>query len=112
VLAAIPEYARIDVDYWQAKYPKGSDVRPVAAECGIMTLRELEITDMANDATTVSFGGTERANWPGKILENIKNKEWTSEEVTLAFGKRACIAHQMTSCVGLASHQVLCPAEP
>ncbi|ORY32018.1 putative amidase [Naematelia encephala] len=85
VMDSIPEYARLNVMDWKARYPPGSDVRPVAAECGLMTARELEITDMAIDATD--------------IIAAIKDRKWSAEEVCLAFGKRACIAHQMTSCL-------------
>ncbi|ORY24225.1 amidase signature domain-containing protein [Naematelia encephala] len=85
LLEAIPEFARLDVKEWAAKYPPGSDVRSVAAECGLLTDEELEITSTSIDATD--------------ILAAIKNRKWSAEQVCLAFGKRACIAHQLTSCL-------------
>lgn len=48
--------------------------------CGILTQREIEIT------TTSSAT---------KLLEDIKNRVYTSVEVTAAFCKRASIAHQL-----------------
>lgn len=52
--------------------------------CGLLSARELEITD-AEDAMT--------------ILERIRSKEWSAKEVTIAFCKRATIAHQMINCL-------------
>ena len=50
--ARIPEGLRLPASFL-AKYPPGSDVMPAAAESGLMTDKELEITDPSNDATAV-----------------------------------------------------------
>jgi len=50
--ACIPESLRLPASFL-AKYPPGSDVMSAAAESGLMTDKELEITDPSNDATAV-----------------------------------------------------------
>ncbi|CDK25247.1 unnamed protein product [Kuraishia capsulata CBS 1993] len=55
----------------------------VPAECGILTSHELEITET-------------RAT---PLLTKLRSGEWKSEDVTLAFCKRAVIAHQLTNCL-------------
>ncbi|KAF2751605.1 amidase [Sporormia fimetaria CBS 119925] len=52
-------------------------------ESGWFTERELEITE-----TTASA-----------IVKKIASREWTAEEVTRAFCKRAAAAHQLTNCL-------------
>ena len=55
------------------------DVTGIPYESGILSERELYITDhLAVD-----------------IVNKLSNGEWTSEEVTIAFCKRASIAHQL-----------------
>lgn len=56
------------------------NVLDVPAHCGVLTHRELMITD----TTDVD-----------KILLNLRTGEWTSLETTKAFYKRAIIAHQL-----------------
>ncbi|KAJ7232166.1 amidase signature domain-containing protein [Mycena haematopus] len=68
-----------------AKYPPGADVRCAAAESGLMSPEELDITSLDQDAVS--------------ILARIKNKEVTAVQVVLAFGKRAAIAHQLLCCL-------------
>ncbi|KAK7468691.1 hypothetical protein VKT23_003194 [Stygiomarasmius scandens] len=82
--ACIPEGLRLPASFL-AKYPPGSDVMPAAAESGLMTDKELEITDPSNDATA--------------ILAAIKDKKVTSLEVMTAFMKRAAIGHQLLCCL-------------
>jgi amidase len=60
------------------------DVMAVPAQCGLMTGRELEITE----SRTV-----------GGLLEKIARREYTSLEVAAAFIKRAVIAQQLVSLV-------------
>ncbi|KIV95041.1 hypothetical protein PV10_02747 [Exophiala mesophila] len=60
------------------------DVNPVFKSCGLLSDRDLEITD-ADDVT--------------KILERIRSKEWSAKDVTIAFCKRAAIAHQLVNCL-------------
>lgn len=57
------------------------DVSGFPAESGILSLHELDITD----------------NFATDIVRNIATGEWTSQEVTTAFCKRAAIAHQLVS---------------
>ncbi|THV06029.1 amidase [Dendrothele bispora CBS 962.96] len=82
--ACIPESLRLSASFL-AKYPPGSDVTSAAAESGLMTDKELEITDPSNDATS--------------ILAAIKDKKITALEVMTAFMKRAVIGHQLLCCL-------------
>jgi amidase len=59
-----------------------SSVLDVPANCGLLTTRELKITE----TTDVHI-----------ILDNLRTMEWSSVEVTTAFYKRAIIAHQLVS---------------
>ena len=59
-----------------------SSVLDIPATCGILTDRELEITETID----VDI-----------ILENLRTMKWSSVEVTTAFYKRAIIAHQLVS---------------
>ncbi|KAF8906245.1 amidase signature domain-containing protein [Gymnopilus junonius] len=60
------------------------NVLNVPAKSGLLTRRELMITD------------TEDVD---VILERLRTGEWTSLETTKAFCKRATIAHQLTNCL-------------
>ncbi|KAJ6632216.1 amidase signature domain-containing protein [Mycena sp. CBHHK59/15] len=80
----IPEALRLPPAF-VAKYPPGSDVRSAAADSGLLTSAELDITDPDVDATS--------------ILARIKSKELTAVQVVTAFGKRAAIAHQLLCCL-------------
>lgn len=59
------------------------NVTPIPETCGILTQKELAITDL--DATGV--------------LASIASGKLTAVEVVTAFGKRAAIAHQLTACL-------------
>ncbi|PWZ03015.1 amidase [Testicularia cyperi] len=61
----------------------GADLRAIPASSGILSAAELEITE-----TLVA-----------DILANLTSGKWTSEAVTVAFCKRAAIAHQLTNCL-------------
>ncbi|KAJ6510859.1 amidase signature domain-containing protein [Mycena sanguinolenta] len=82
--AKIPETFRLSPTFI-AKYPPGADVRGAAAESGLMTPEELDITSLDQDAVS--------------ILARIKSKEATAVQVVLAFAKRAAIAHQLLCCL-------------
>ena len=56
------------------------DVRSVPHECGLLSARELEITELDNVEI---------------LLHKLAEGEWSSVEVTTAFYKRAIIAHQL-----------------
>ncbi len=56
------------------------NVLDVPRTCGLLTARELEITDTDNVQT---------------ILDKLRTAVWSSVEVTTAFYKRAVIAHQL-----------------
>lgn len=57
-----------------------SDVRSIPRSSGILTQLELDITEEDNAAV---------------ILENLRARAWSSEQVTVAFCKRAAIAQQL-----------------
>ncbi|KAK4702147.1 amidase, partial [Phenoliferia sp. Uapishka_3] len=59
-----------------------TDVRSIPGTCGILSAREICITDQDHIA---------------KILERVRTFEWSAEEVTIAFCKRAAIAQQLVS---------------
>ena len=69
---------------WLISVPPKSvlDVTGVPETCGLLTARELEITD----TTDVEV-----------ILRKLASSEWSSIEVTTAFYKRAIVAHQLVS---------------
>ncbi|KAF8246482.1 amidase signature enzyme [Wilcoxina mikolae CBS 423.85] len=61
-----------------------TDVISVPRECGLLTDRELDITE----------------NYDAKgIVDAIARQRWTAEEVTIAFCKRAAIAQQLVNCL-------------
>ncbi|KAK7002477.1 amidase domain-containing protein [Favolaschia claudopus] len=80
----IPEAFRLTPEFI-ARYPPGSDVRDAAAESGLMTPEELDITRLDQDSVS--------------ILARMKSKELTAVQVATAFAKRAAIAHQLLFCL-------------
>jgi Asp-tRNA(Asn)/Glu-tRNA(Gln) amidotransferase A subunit family amidase len=64
--------------------PSTLDVRSIPRICGILTSKELEITENY-DATS--------------LAEAIRSRSLTAEEVTTAFCKRAAIAQQVCNCL-------------
>lgn len=84
VVDAIPSDWRVSPELL-ASYPAGSDVRPLASKCGILTRRELEITDTSKDATS--------------LLEELRSGSVSAEEAVRAFSKRAAVAHQAVTCL-------------
>jgi amidase len=60
------------------------DVSTVPATCGLLTTKEVEITESYD-----AFG----------LAEDIAAKKLTAVEVATAFSKRAIIAHQLTCCL-------------
>ncbi|KAF2277839.1 acetamidase-like protein [Westerdykella ornata] len=78
-------FARIPADYRIQNPPPEDqlDVTVWPRESGWFSEKELEITE----STATS------------ILQKIATKEWTAEEVTRAFCKRAAAAHQLTNCL-------------
>ncbi|KAH9935683.1 general amidase [Fomitopsis serialis] len=60
------------------------DVTVIPEECGLLTARELEITN------TVDVGA---------LLDKLASAEWSAVEVTTAFYKRAIVAHQLVNCL-------------
>lgn len=52
--------------------------------CGLLTARELDITDVEDCIA---------------LLKKIHSKEWSALEVTVAFCKRAAIAQQLVNCL-------------
>lgn len=84
VVDAIPSQWRVSPELL-ASYPAGSDVRPLASKCGILTARELDITDTSKDATS--------------LLEDLRSRSVSAEEAVTAFSKRAAVAHQAVTCL-------------
>ncbi|GAA5965928.1 hypothetical protein JCM8115_000750 [Rhodotorula mucilaginosa] len=62
----------------------GDDVTGIAEQSGILSARELEITELDEVK---------------ELAERIANKTYTAEEVAVAFSKRAAIAQQLTNCL-------------
>ncbi|TFY81574.1 hypothetical protein EWM64_g2435 [Hericium alpestre] len=60
------------------------DVTDVPRECGLLTAKELEITEL-DDVPL--------------LLKKLASAEWSAVEVTTAFAKRAIVAHQLTNCL-------------
>lgn len=60
------------------------DVTDIPAKCGLLSARDLEITEVSSVAD---------------LLTKIATGTWSSVEVTTAFCKRAVIAHQVTNCL-------------
>lgn len=58
----------------------------VPRSCGLLSARELEITE--SDATAL----LER-------LHTLREERWTAAEVLVAFAKRASVAQQLTNCL-------------
>ncbi|KAL7904142.1 amidase signature domain-containing protein [Trichoderma velutinum] len=81
LIDSIPAEWRIAQD----KLPPESqlDVTSFPAESGILSQHELDITE----------------SFAIDIVRRLAAREWTSEEVTTAFCKRAAIAHQVTNCL-------------
>ncbi|OJJ08759.1 hypothetical protein ASPVEDRAFT_145195 [Aspergillus versicolor CBS 583.65] len=67
-----------------ASQDSNQSVLAVPRTCGLLTDRELDITE-AYDATA--------------LVEQLARREFTSQEVTTAFAKRAAIAQKLTSCL-------------
>lgn len=73
-------------------------VLDVPAKCGLLTAKELEITEK-HDAVD--------------LIKKMSTKELTSSEVTLAFCKRAAVAHQVVRCCRCIGEGTLAnPARP
>lgn len=70
---------------WLIEMPPESqlNVMDIPSKCGILTARDLEITEIID----VDI-----------LLRKLSTAEWSSVDVTTAFLKRAIIAHQLVSC--------------
>lgn len=82
-LAKIPSDWRLDTAT-AAMTVLPRNVLPLMSSSTILSDREREITN-AIDATA--------------LLEQIQGGQWTAEEVTVAFCKRAAVAHQLVNCL-------------
>ncbi|KUL88173.1 hypothetical protein ZTR_04082 [Talaromyces verruculosus] len=76
----IPQSWRISAE----KFQDSPNVMDVPLSCGLLDETEAKITS-GYDATAV--------------LEKLKARVWSVEQVTVAFCKRAAIAHQLTNCL-------------
>lgn len=70
---------------WLVSTPPDStlDVTGFPETCGLLTAREIEITNTSVDV----------------LLEKLACGEWTAVDVTTAFYKRAIVAHQLVNCL-------------
>lgn len=75
--------ARIPSAWRLTSPPKSLNVMDVPRTCGILSERELEITESA----------------AVDLVSSMVGKKYTAEEVATAFSKRAAIAHQLTNCL-------------
>ncbi|KAF9461703.1 general amidase [Collybia nuda] len=71
---------------WIIQMPPKSqtNVMNVPQDCGLLTARELQITETTDVET---------------LLKKLHSSEWSSVEVTTAFYKRSIIAQQLTNCL-------------
>lgn len=71
----------------QSKLPPDNqlDVTGFPKQCGLLTETELKITE----------------SFATEIVGAVAAGEWTAEEVTIAFCKRAAVAHQVVGLTGL-----------
>ncbi|ESK92480.1 general amidase [Moniliophthora roreri MCA 2997] len=71
---------------WLIESPPATQVHVtnVPNECGLFSPREITITNETDVAT---------------ILAKLASREWSSEEVTRAYAKRAIVAQQLTNCL-------------
>lgn len=85
IAIAIPEEWKIDVDKSRVNDKSDISVLQYAEKCldSILTHVELEITKVP----TI------------QLIKKIRSGEWSSLQVTIAFCKRAAIAHQLTNCL-------------
>jgi amidase len=81
---SIPSEWRISPELL-ANYPAGSDIRPLAHTSGVLSSRELSITDTSLDATS--------------LIEQLHSGAVSAEEAVTAFAKRAAVAHQAVTCL-------------
>ncbi|KFA76642.1 hypothetical protein S40288_05955 [Stachybotrys chartarum IBT 40288] len=78
--AKIPHNWRISPETFQ----NSANVMDIPFTCGVLTEAEVKITS-DYDATA--------------LVEKLKARVWSVEQVTMAFCKRAAIAHQLTNCL-------------
>ncbi|RPD62973.1 general amidase [Lentinus tigrinus ALCF2SS1-6] len=79
------QQAAIPKEWLIPPVPEGqTNVADVPRSCGLLTDRELEITEVS-DVTV--------------LLQKLAAGEWSALEVTTAFSKRAVIAHQLVNCL-------------
>ena len=83
-LSRIPPEWRLSSDFL-ATNKDTVDLRPLAASCGILSARELEITNRKYDATA--------------LAEQIALGTYSAVEVVTAFCKRAAVAQQLCNCL-------------
>ncbi|RVX73688.1 hypothetical protein B0A52_02578 [Exophiala mesophila] len=81
----LPQEWRLSKDILDTISPTAdTNVLDVPSKCGILTAKELEITEKYDAVDLVA---------------KLASKELSSYDVTLAFCKRAAIAHQVTNCL-------------
>ena len=76
---------------WTVSTPPDTvlDVTAFPEQCGLLTARELEITNTVDVRV---------------LLDKLAKAEWSAVEVTTAFYKRAIVAQQLVSGLGLPLH--------
>lgn len=76
---------------WTVSTPPDTvlDVTAFPEQCGLLTARELEITNTVDVRV---------------LLDKLAKAEWSAVEVTTAFYKRAIVAQQLVGGLGLPLH--------
>lgn len=99
--ALIPQEWRLSPE---ALDTAGDDVTEVPRTCGILSERELEITELdeVKEVRAFPFASLARELLTTfsatQLAKRIAEKTYTSVEVATAFSKRAAIAQQLTNC--------------
>ena len=90
--AAIPATWRLDA----AAAKDVVDVRSVPRSCGLLSAREVEISEARGQPRAALLT---RQTPAAELVKRMAAGDLTSVEVTTAFCKRAAIAQQLTNCL-------------
>lgn len=84
LLASLPPSSLLPPHFLPPALPPTASVLHIPATCGLLSARQLAITDYADPAFT---------------LAKLRAGEWTASEVCEAFCGRAAVAQQLTGCL-------------
>lgn len=97
----IPTEWRLSPDVLAAA---GDNVTGVPATCGILSAKELEITELdeveevRSPPPSANHVGSSPTLFLTQLAKRIADKTYTAVEVATAFSKRAAVAQQLTNC--------------